>query len=85
MASHLGSEIIGSENLGSENPEVDRGCDLPGEGGAAGGKEKQISILVVVVKHILPKGGGGVCPPGLTCAVSSKPMFFATAGNRFSN
>ena len=54
MASHLGSEILGSGNLGSGNPEVDRGCDLPGEGGAARGKEKQISILVVVVKNILP-------------------------------
>ena len=54
MASHLGSEILGSENLGSENPEVDRGCDLPGEGCAAGGKEHKISILVVVMKNILP-------------------------------
>ena len=58
MASHLGSEILGSENIGSENPEMDRGCDLPGEGGPAGGKENNISILVVVVKNILSKEGG---------------------------
>ena len=40
QAFHFGSENLGSENMGSENPEVDRGCDLPGEGGPAGGKEK---------------------------------------------